>query len=123
MSKKQCKIWLMLAVDRKRRRVIAYEVGSRSKATIRKMLAKLSAYRIKKICTDKWKIYRALIPQDQLVQSKKETYTIESINCNVRHYLSRFRRKTRCYSKSVYMVKSVVSILFENHLLPCISVC
>ena len=67
-------------------------------------------------CTDRWKIYRTLIPSDRLTQSKKETYTVESLNANVRHYLARFRRCTRCYSKCPLMVELACYLLFEKDL-------
>ena len=40
------------------------------------------------------------IPPEQHIQSKEETYTVASYNSRVRHYLARFKRKTKCYSKS-----------------------
>ena len=47
----------------------------------------------------------------------KHTTQIESLNANVRHYLARFRRKTRCYSKSVTMVELSLFLLFFNYVL------
>ncbi|MRM96885.1 IS1 family transposase, partial [Riemerella anatipestifer] len=34
------------------------------------------------------------------VTSKAETFTVEGYNSRIRHYLARFKRKTKCYSKS-----------------------
>ena len=45
-----------------------------------------------------------MIPSEKLVQTNKETYTIESFNGQIRHFLARFRRKTKCYSKSVELM-------------------
>ena len=33
-----------------------------------------------------------------------KTYTVEGMNSELRHYLARFHRKTKCYSKSPRMV-------------------
>jgi insertion element IS1 protein InsB len=41
-----------------------------------------------------------LIPVDIHVQSKAETFTVEGYNSLVRHFLARFARRTKCYSKS-----------------------
>jgi insertion element IS1 protein InsB len=114
--KKRRKIWVWFAVARVIRKVIAFEVGSRGKKTLKRLLAKLSVFNIRLFCTDRWKIYRALIPADRLIQSKRETCLVESLNCNVRHYLARFRRHSRCYSKSPLMVVLACYLLFENHL-------
>ena len=56
------------------------------------------------VASDYWKAYNEIIPDDQLLQTKVETYTIESYNGQIRHFLARFRRRTKCYSKSVEMM-------------------
>ena len=61
--------------------------------------------------TDDWKIYKSL-PNHKHLIGKKHTTQIESLNANVRHYLARFRRKTRCYSKMPYMVELSLWLLF-----------
>jgi insertion element IS1 protein InsB len=52
------------------------------------------------------------IPSNKHTIGKDETHFIESFNCNVRHYLARFRRKTRCYSKCKKMVEYSLYLLF-----------
>jgi insertion element IS1 protein InsB len=56
------------------------------------------------VATDYWKSYNKMIPAEKLLQTKAETYTVESYNAQIRHFLARFRRKTKCYSKSVEMM-------------------
>ena len=46
--------------------------------------------------------------------------TLESLNANVRHYLARFRRKTRCYSKCPKMVELSLFLLFYKDLFKCL---
>ena len=87
--KKRRKIWVWFAVSRATRRVLALEVGSRGKKTLRRLLAKLNRFNVKQFCTDHWKIYRVLIDKDKLVQSKRYTTVVESINCNVRQLLGK----------------------------------
>jgi insertion element IS1 protein InsB len=71
------------------------------------------------VTADYWKSYNELIPPEQLIQTKKETYTIESYNGQIRHFLARFRRKTKCYSKSVEMMTLSLKLLMakRNNLL------
>ena len=64
--------------------------------------------------TDFWKAYTKFIPRKQHVQSKAETFTVEGYNSIIRHYLARFKRKTKCYSKSVQMMHYSLVLLF-NH--------
>ncbi|NQY74957.1 MAG: IS1 family transposase, partial [Candidatus Margulisbacteria bacterium] len=56
-----------------------------------------------------WKIYKSL-PKEKHVTGKKHTTNIESLNANVRHYLARFRRQTRCYSKCPMMLELSIVI-------------
>jgi insertion element IS1 protein InsB len=59
--------------------------------------------------TDYFKIYRDYFPADKHIASKKETYTVESVNSDIRHYIARFRRKTKCTSKSAEMGQAIAS--------------
>ncbi len=43
--------------------------------------------------------------------SKKETYTVEGYNSICRHFLARLRRKTKCYSKSIEMLRHSLHLL------------
>ena len=66
---------------------------------------------VKHYGTDAWKLYKSL-PKNKHLLGKKHTTQIESLNANIRHYLARFRRKTRCYSKSPCMVELSLFLLF-----------
>ena len=62
--------------------------------------------------SDHWKSYKEFVPAEKLVQTKAETYTAESYNSRIRHYLARFKRKTKCYSKSQTMMEISLKLLF-----------
>jgi insertion element IS1 protein InsB len=64
--------------------------------------------------SDYWKPYKEMVPENLLVQSKKETYTVESYNGILRHFLARFRRKSKCYSKSEEMMKYSIALLIAK---------
>ncbi|MDR1865637.1 MAG: IS1 family transposase, partial [Bacteroidales bacterium] len=38
-------------------------------------------------------------------QTKAETFTVEGYNSLFRHFLARMRRKSKCYSKKMEMLK------------------
>ncbi len=63
---------------------------------------------------DYWKPYKEFVPEKLLIQSKKETYTVESYNGILRHFLARFRRKGKCYSKSEEMMQYSLSLLIAK---------
>jgi insertion element IS1 protein InsB len=55
--------------------------------------------------TDHWESYVGVLPKEKHIQSKAETFTIEGYNSLFRHFLARMRRKTKCYTKSVLMLR------------------
>jgi insertion element IS1 protein InsB len=61
--------------------------------------------------SDYWKSYEEFIPSDKHLQTKAETFTVEGYNSRVRHYLARFHRKTKCYSKAEYMIVFSLNLL------------
>ena len=65
-------------------------------------------------CSDYWKSYREFVPSEKHLQSKAETFTIEGYNSRIRHYLARFRRKSKCYSKRKYMIQYSLQLLFAK---------
>jgi insertion element IS1 protein InsB len=61
--------------------------------------------------SDYWKSYDEFIPAEKHLQTKKETFTIEGYNSRIRHYLARFKRKTKCYTKAEYMIEIYLNLL------------
>ena len=78
-------------------------MGGRDDATCRRLLDKIGLSG-KTFVTDDWEGYHRLIPQDQLFTGKDLTFPVEQDNSNVRHYLARFRRRTKVVSKCRTMV-------------------
>ncbi|KAA6323216.1 hypothetical protein EZS27_027320, partial [termite gut metagenome] len=63
-------------------------------------------------CSDYWKSYEAFIPEEKHLQTKAETFTIEGYYSRIRHYLARFKRKGKCYSKAQHMIDKSLKLLF-----------
>ncbi|KAA6310855.1 hypothetical protein EZS27_037918, partial [termite gut metagenome] len=63
-------------------------------------------------CSDYWKSYEAFIPPEKHLQTKAETFTVEGYNSRIRHYLARFKRKGKCYSKAQHMIEKSLKLLF-----------
>ena len=86
-----------------RRRTIAWVLGGRDDATGQKLLDKVGIQG-KIFLTDDWEGFHRLIPQDQLFTGKDLTVSIEQDNSNIRHFVARFRRRTKVVSKIALMV-------------------
>ena len=64
--------------------------------------------------TDRWYVYPRVIPWCVHTPSKAETFTVEGYNSNVRHYLARMGRKTKCYSKSELMLHASLKLFMAK---------
>ena len=115
-KKKQRKLWIWIAVSRATRRILAIEIGSRGRKTLKRLWSKISHLRPFAVATDAWKVYRTVIPKELLIQTKILTSTVESVNSQVRNYLARFNRKTMRYSKCPQMVLASLGILWNHKL-------
>jgi insertion element IS1 protein InsB len=58
-------------------------------------------FKIEKFCTDYSQSYDSVLPSQKHIKSKKEMYSIEGMNSLIGHYLARFKRRTKRYSKSL----------------------
>jgi insertion element IS1 protein InsB len=61
--------------------------------------------------SDYRKSYEAFIPPGKYFQAKAGTYTVESYNRRIRHYLAGFKRKTKCYNTFKYMIIKYLNAL------------
>ena len=96
------------------RRTLAWELGGRDDATCRRLLDKVGIEgRI--FLTDDWEGFHRLIPAEQLFTGKDLTFPIEQDNSDVRHYLARFRRRSKVTSRARHMVDSSLRLL--HHLM------
>ena len=90
---------------------MADTVGGRSKKAWKRLLGLLNRHRMVQMATDGFKVYKQIVSVEHII-GKKQTTQIESLNANIRHYLARFRRRTRCYSKCPIMVDLSLALLF-----------
>ncbi len=66
------------------------------------------------ISSDHWAAYKTIVPKENLIQSKAETFTVEGYNSLFRHFLARMRRKSKCYSKSKEMLEYSILLLMHK---------
>ena len=108
--KKRNKLWIWVAICRKTKQILAIFCGKRTKKAARSIWSLIKDLRPRTIVTDKWSAYRGILPKRKHVVGKQYTQAIESVNATFRHYLCRFRRKTKGYSKCKYMVESTLAL-------------
>jgi insertion element IS1 protein InsB len=89
-------------------------LGGRDDATCRRLLDRVGiAGHI--FLTDDWEGFHRLIPAEQLFTGKDLTFPIEQDNSNIRHYLARFRRRSKVTSRARHMVDTSLRLL--HHLM------
>ena len=74
-------------------------------------------YRVAYLCTDHYPVYQQNQWAKHHVQSKAETCLVESCNSLIRHYLARFNRKTKRYSKAIDMMEVSLWLLFNKSII------
>ncbi|MDY0385929.1 MAG: IS1 family transposase [Methanolobus sp.] len=110
-NKKYC--WIWIAVDRNGKKFMDCSFGSRGTKTGQKLWKKLKNKEIGEVMTDHWKAYAEFLPEKIHTRSKAETYTVEGYNSIFRHFLARLRRKSKCYTKSLEMLKYSILLLMK----------
>src|SRR3954470_13415616 len=73
-KKKSDKLWVWKARDRATGRIIGWELGSRDKITLERLLERLKRWGVRLYCTDDWAAYAELIPQGRLYVGKEQTH-------------------------------------------------
>lgn len=112
IKKKKKKIWITYALERGTNRVISFNIGSRTKKTIKTVIDTLLLSSARKIYTDGWSGYQSLIPRKQHSTWLHGTNHIERNNLNVRIHLKRLNRRTICFSRSKAMLEACLKIYF-----------
>lgn len=68
---------------------------------------------IQLFCTDHWKAYAKVLPSEKHIQSKAQTYTVESVWSDLRHWLARFKRRSKVVSKKREMIELSLGLFFN----------
>jgi len=113
-AEKKRKCWVWIAIEQKSKQLLAFQLGSRGQKNGKQLYAKIERINCKHYYTDYWKAYTKVLPADKHTASKKQTYTIEGYNSLLIHYLARFKRKTKCYSKTEHMIEVSLNLLFHK---------
>ena len=74
--------------------------------------------RVATFITDDWEGEHRLIPEDRFFIGEDLTISIERDNSNIRHFFTRFRRRTKVVSKAPEMVDLSLRIYHHFHANP-----
>jgi len=82
---------------------------------LRAFLEKVPEAKGKITFSDDFPVYHCVLDKEAHFTGKMLTQRVESLNANIRHHLARFRRKTRCTTKSKRMAYLSVLLFAEHH--------
>ena len=124
MGHKKRKVWLWLAVERARRRIVGWTLGwtlgCRGEAPLRQLWQALPQ-RYHHHCwsfTDPWKAYAKVLPRWQHRPRAKgagQTNIVEAINCSLRQRCGVLVRKSCSFSKLLAMPTARIRIIIHNY--------
>src|SRR5262249_19857513 len=110
---KNRRVYVVMAVARESGLIVGQAVmRERSWEAMRQPVEELPA--ATSYCTDQFSLYSDLeCPKESshiVSKGKTDTHTIESINANLRTYLGRLKRKSRCFSRCIGALQQAVRL-------------
>ncbi|MFV0400764.1 MAG: hypothetical protein ACK5LX_09145, partial [Oscillospiraceae bacterium] len=48
-------------------------------------------------------------------RDKSDTYTVEGINADLRHYIPTLARKSRCFARSIDSLRAVIAVFIDAY--------
>lgn len=105
-------VYLMTMVSRNPRQIVGFDVAlDKSPERIQQIVD--SAPAVEKYCTDGWTGYIDVAYPGKHIRNpknKSDTYTVEGINADLRHYIPVLARRSRCFPRSLETLKAVVYV-------------
>jgi len=102
----------MTLVDRRTSCILAWAVETNRTATTLQRLVD-TARQARFYSSDLLATYRLLVYWPGLytpMPDKSETFRVEGVNAELRHYLARLARKSRCFSRCIHALRRAVKL-------------
>jgi insertion element IS1 protein InsB len=99
-------------VDRQTRCVLGWKVvGERTSEVIQQLVDQTP--KAKQYFSDGWDAYASLwyhLGHYQVSEGKADTYSVEADNAELRHYLARLARASRCFSRCLFALQCAIRL-------------
>ncbi|MDR1002548.1 MAG: hypothetical protein LBL82_04670, partial [Oscillospiraceae bacterium] len=106
-------VYVMTMVSRKPRMVVGFDVA-RDKSSRRIQAMVDSAPRAEKYCSDGYVGYLDVdyygAEHVRNVHNKADTYTVEGVNADLRHYSPILARRSRCFPRKLETLRKVIEV-------------
>ena len=110
-------IYLITMISRNPRQIVGFDVAY-DKAPDRIQAIVDSTFDAKKYCTDGYLGYVDVVYPGKHIQNirdKSDTYTVEGINADLRHYIPVLARRSRCFARKLETLYAVLDVFVEAY--------
>ena len=109
--------YIMTMVSRLPRQIVGFDVAfDKSPERIQAIVD--NAPHAEKYCTDGWTGYVDVVYPGQYIRNvsnKNDTFTVEGVNADLRHYIPILARRSRCFPRKLETLKAVVGVFVEAY--------
>jgi IS1 family transposase len=109
--------YIMTMVSRLPRQIVGFDVAfDKSPKRIQRIVD--NAPEAEKYCTDGWTGYIDVVyPGRHIrnVRNKSDTFTVEGVNADLRHYIPVLARRSRCFCRSMETLRAVIEVFVEAY--------
>lgn len=111
-------VYIIAMISREPRQIVSFSVSeSKAAEDLQEVMDK--APQAGKYCTDGYHGYCDLdyfgSEHVRNVRDKKDTHNVESVNADLRHYMSGLARRSRCFYRSTETLEAVVSVFADAY--------
>jgi len=110
-------IYIMTLVSRSPRQIVGFDVATdKSPARIQRIVD--GAPEAFWYCTDGWSGYCDVIYPGQHIRNvhdKSDTFTVEGINADLRHYIPILARRSRCFARRMETLRMVIEVFVDAY--------
>jgi len=116
-SKTRENVYIITLVSRTPRQIVGFDVAfDKSPERIQRIID--NAPVAKKYCTDGWNGYVDVAYPGEHVRNttdKSDTFTVEGVNADLRHYIPILARRSRCFSRKLETLQAVVEVFADAY--------
>lgn len=110
-------VYLITMVSRKPRQIMGHVVSrDKSARTIQQMVDMAPESRV--YCTDGYNGYLDVVFPGKHIfntHSKKDTFTVEGVNADLRHYIPTLARRSRCFPRKLENLQAVLIVFVRAY--------
>ena len=102
---------MITLVSREKRQIVGYDIAfDKSRERIQKLID--SSPKADHYYSDAYSAYSEICYEGKhtSLKNKSQTYTVEGVNSDLRHYIPPLRRKSKCFFRSIETAKAVFKI-------------